>query len=82
MADAQERLGSNGIQLVDSSLYPVMSGVAHSYSANSLGQMQFDNNGIGTFRSPHRGQMRLQSRRSQSREDLISSLGEARLAKS
>ncbi|KAF2317414.1 hypothetical protein GH714_021968 [Hevea brasiliensis] len=63
-------LGSSGIQLIESSLYPSTSGVSHSYSSSSLGQM-IDSNGMGSFWSPHRSQMRLQSRRSQSREDLI-----------
>ncbi|XP_059625326.1 probable apyrase 7 [Cornus florida] len=66
---------SSSIQLTESSsLYPSTSSVSHSYSSGSLGQMPFDNSNRGPFRSPHRSQMRLQSRRSQSREDLISSL--------
>lgn len=72
---------SDGVQLMESSLYPSASGVLHSYSSNSLGQMQFDSSSMGAFWSPHRSQMRLQSRRSQSREDLNSSLAEAHLAK-
>lgn len=70
--------GSGGIQLMESSLYASTSGVSHSYSSGSLGQMQFDN---GNFWTPHRSQMRLQSRRSQSREDLCSSLAEAHMVK-
>ncbi|XP_057448864.1 probable apyrase 7 [Lotus japonicus] len=72
---------SSGIQLMESSLYPSASGVSHSYSSNSLGQMQFDSSNVGSFWSPHRSQMQLQSRRSQSREDLNSSLAEAHLVK-
>ncbi|KAB1215614.1 putative apyrase 7 [Morella rubra] len=72
---------SSSIQLVDSSLYPSTSSVSHSYSSSNLGQMQFDGSGMASFWSPHRGQMRLQSRRSQSREDLNSSLSEAHLVK-
>ncbi|XP_027359898.1 probable apyrase 7 [Abrus precatorius] len=70
---------SGGIQLMESSLYLSTSSVSHSYSSNSLGQLQFDNGNMGAFWSPHRSQMRLQSRRSQSREDLTSSLAEAHL---
>lgn len=71
----------SGIQLMESSLYPSSSSMSHSYSSNSLGQMQFDSSSMGSFWSPHRSQMRLQSRRSQSREDLNSSLTEAHMAK-
>ncbi|XP_052172609.1 probable apyrase 7 [Diospyros lotus] len=90
VADAQQRpfgsghgFSGSGIQLAESSsLYPATgSRVSHSYSSGSLGQMQFDNSSMGSFWSPHRSQMRLQSRRSQSREDLNSSLVEAHLAK-
>lgn len=73
-------LGSS-IQLTESSLYPSTSSVSHSYSSSSLGQMQFDNSSVGSFWSPHRSQMRLQSRRSQSREDLNSSLAETQMVK-
>ncbi|RDX93210.1 putative apyrase 7, partial [Mucuna pruriens] len=69
-------VNSGGIQLMESSFYPSASSVSHSYSSSNLGQMQFDTNNIGTFWSPNRSQMRLQSRRSQSREDLNSSLAE------
>ncbi|KAK7386598.1 hypothetical protein VNO78_26931 [Psophocarpus tetragonolobus] len=58
------------IQLMQSSFYPSASSVSHSYSSNNLGQMLSDSSSIGAFRPPHRSQMRLQSRRSQSREDL------------
>ncbi|KAK9742312.1 hypothetical protein RND81_03G163200 [Saponaria officinalis] len=73
-------LGGSNIQLSDSSPYPASGGVSHSFSSSSLGQMQFDSNGTGSIWSPHRSQMRLQSRRSQSREDLISSLSDAHIA--
>lgn len=74
---------NGGIQHAGSSLHASSSGVSHSYSSNSLGQMQFDSSNInmGAFWSPHRSQMRLQSRRSQSREDLNSSVAEAHLVK-
>lgn len=72
---------SGGFELAESSLYLSSSSVAHSYSSGSLGQMQFDSSSMGSFWSPHRSQMHLQSRRSQSREDLSSSLAEAHLAK-
>ncbi|TKY58428.1 apyrase 7 [Spatholobus suberectus] len=72
---------SGSIQLMESSFYPSASSVSHSYSSNNLGQMQFDSSNIGTFWSPHRSQMRLQSRRSQSREDLNSSLAETHMVK-
>ncbi|XP_010256289.1 PREDICTED: probable apyrase 7 [Nelumbo nucifera] len=75
-------LGGSSIQLMESSLHPPTSSVSHSYSSGSLGQMQFDNDGgMGSFWAPHRSQMRLQSRRSQSREDLNSSLSEAHMVK-
>ncbi|KAI3850172.1 hypothetical protein MKX03_010574 [Papaver bracteatum] len=72
-------LGDNDIQLsMGSFIHP--SSASRSYSSGSLKQMQFENNGAGSFWSPHRvGQMQLQSRRSQSREDLISSLNEAQM---
>lgn len=73
---------NGGIELMESSSYPSVSNVSHSYSSNSLGQMQFDVGNMGAFWSPHRSQMRLQSRRSQSREDLNSSLAEVHLVKS
>lgn len=70
----------SGIQLMDSSssIFPSSSSVSHSYSSGSLGQIPFDSSSsMGSFWStPHRSQMRLQSRRSQSREDLNSSLAE------
>ncbi|KAK3227546.1 hypothetical protein Dsin_007408 [Dipteronia sinensis] len=74
-------LGGSSIELMESSLYPSTSGVSHSYSSNSLGQMQFDSSTMGSFWSPHRSQMQLQSRRSQSREDLNSSLAESHMVK-
>ncbi|KAG4988128.1 hypothetical protein GLYMA_11G089700v4 [Glycine max] len=72
---------SGGIELMESSLYPSANNVSHSYSSNSLGQMQYDSGNMGAFWSPHRSQMCLQSRRSQSREDLNSSLAEVHLMK-
>uniref|UniRef100_A0A5B7AV95 Apyrase 7 n=1 Tax=Davidia involucrata TaxID=16924 RepID=A0A5B7AV95_DAVIN len=88
IAGAQQRtfdmghgFSGSGIQLTESSLYPSTSSVSHSYSSGSLGQMQFDNISMGSIWAPHRSQMRLQSRRSQSREDLNSSLAEAHLGK-
>lgn len=72
---------SGEIQLMESSLYASTSSVAQSYSSNNLGQMQLDGGSMASFWSPHRSQMRLQSRRSQSREDLHSSLAEAHLVK-
>lgn len=74
-------LGGSSIELVESPLYPSTSSVSHSFSSNNLGQMQFDSGGMASFWSPHRSQMRLQSRRSQSREDLSSSLADAHLVK-
>ncbi|KAL2541787.1 putative apyrase 7 [Abeliophyllum distichum] len=88
IADTQRRpfdtgpgFSSSGIQLIESSFYSSSSSVAHSYSSGNLGQMQFDSGNVGSFWTPHRSQMRLQSRRSQSREDLNSSIGEAHTAK-
>ncbi|KAK4797188.1 hypothetical protein SAY86_029514 [Trapa natans] len=74
-------LGGSSIQLTDSSpLHPSTSGVSHSFSSGSLGQMHFEAS-MSSFRPPHRSQMHLQSRRSQSREDLNSSLAEAHIVK-
>ncbi|XP_058767794.1 probable apyrase 7 [Vicia villosa] len=72
---------SGGIQMMESSFYPAASSVSHSYSSSNLGQMPFDSSNIGTFWSPHRSQMRLQSRRSQSREDLNSSVADPHTVK-
>ena len=72
---------SGGVELMKSSLYPSASNVSHSYSSNSLGQMQFDSGNMGAFWSPHRSPMCLQSRRAQSREVLNSSLAEVQLMK-
>ncbi|KAJ1690629.1 hypothetical protein LUZ63_014784 [Rhynchospora breviuscula] len=55
-----------------------LSGVSHSYSAGSLGQMQYAINGNW---KPSRGQTTLQSRRTPSREDLSTSLADVHLAK-
>ncbi|KAI3762595.1 hypothetical protein L1987_53031 [Smallanthus sonchifolius] len=83
VASAQNRAFGPDIQLAESSLYPSSSSVAHSFSSSSLGQAQFDSSSnMGAFYSgPHRGQMRLQSRRSQSREDLNCSIADAHLVK-
>ncbi|XP_028066929.1 probable apyrase 7 [Camellia sinensis] len=88
VADAQQRpfgtshgFSGSSIQLTESSLYPSTSSFVHSYSSGSLGQMQFENSSMASFWPPHRSQMHLQSRRSQSREDLNSSLAEAHLVK-
>ncbi|KAL4574997.1 hypothetical protein LXL04_021837 [Taraxacum kok-saghyz] len=62
------------VQLADSSIHPPFNNIPHSISSGSLGQMQF-------YPSPHRSQMRLQSRRSQSREDLVSSLSDTNVMK-
>ncbi|KAK9063350.1 hypothetical protein SSX86_017220 [Deinandra increscens subsp. villosa] len=73
VARTQNRPFDREIQIGVSSLYPSSSSssITHSISSSNLGQMQFDNT---FYPAPHRSQMRLQSRRSQSREDLISSL--------
>ncbi|XP_031504198.1 probable apyrase 7 [Nymphaea colorata] len=73
-------LSSGNISLMESLPNPASSGFVHSFSASSLGQMQLENGG-GSFWAPHRSQMQLQSRRSQSREDLSSSLAEAHIVK-
>jgi hypothetical protein len=64
-------LGGSSVQLMESSRQSL--GAYHSYSVGSLGQMQFS--------SGVRGQTTLQSRRSQSREDLISSLADIHVPK-
>ncbi|KAK6145543.1 hypothetical protein DH2020_022363 [Rehmannia glutinosa] len=79
--DTGLRFGGEGIQFNESSFYSSSTSAAHSYSSGSLGPMQFDHNSLGSFWTPNRSQMRLQSRRSQSREDLISSIAEAHLSK-
>ncbi|KAG8085869.1 hypothetical protein GUJ93_ZPchr0010g8432 [Zizania palustris] len=66
-------LGGNGVQLMESSRQSL--GVYHSYSVGSLGQMQFSS---GMWKP---GQTTLQSRRSQSREDLTSSLADLHVPK-
>ncbi|KAI3817833.1 hypothetical protein L1987_11631 [Smallanthus sonchifolius] len=67
VARAQKRPFGSDIQVAESGLYSSSSSssITHSISSSNLGQLQ-----------PHRSQMRLQSRRSQSREDLISSLSD------
>ncbi|GAA0139757.1 nucleotide phosphatase [Lithospermum erythrorhizon] len=60
-----------GIQLTKSPLYRASS-VSPSLSSDSLGNIQSDNTSIGSPWPPHRSKMRLQSRKSQSREDLYS----------
>lgn len=76
-------LGLSGIslELTESSMYSSSSSVERSYSSDSLGQMQFDGGNMGSFWAPRRSQTRLQSRRSQSREELNSSFTEAHLLK-
>ncbi|RWW03005.1 hypothetical protein GW17_00033876 [Ensete ventricosum] len=80
--DNEVIIGSGSITwtlgLSESSVHPLV--VSHSSSSGSLGQMQFGN-GAGTFWPPHRGQATLSSRKSQSREDLDSSLAEAHMVK-
>lgn len=80
VASAQNRPFGPDIQLSESSS---LNNVAHSFSSSSLGQSQFDSssNMSGFYSGPHRGQMRLQSRRSQSREDLNCSVADAHLVK-
>lgn len=68
-------LGGSSVQLMESSRQSL--GVYHSYSVGSLGQMQFSSG----LRNPTRGQTTLQSRRSQSREDLTSSLADLHIPK-
>ena len=68
-------LGGSSSQLAESSLHP-SSGVAHSYSLGALGQADGP---VGPFWTSVRGPTQLQSRRSQSREDLSASLAEIHL---
>ncbi|XP_062231616.1 probable apyrase 7 [Phragmites australis] len=68
-------LGGSSVHLMESSRQSL--GVYHSYSVGSLGQMQFSSG----VRNPSRGQTTLQSRRSQSREDLISTLADLHVPK-
>jgi len=68
-------LGGSSVQLMESSRQSL--GVYHSYSVGSLGQMQFSSG----VRNPSRGQTTLQSRRSQSREDLSSTLADIHVPK-
>lgn len=76
VARLQKRPFGSDIQVSESAPYASStssnsSSITHSISSSNLGQMQFDG---AFYTTPHRSQMRLQSRRSQSREDLISSL--------
>ncbi|KAI7745782.1 hypothetical protein M8C21_010612, partial [Ambrosia artemisiifolia] len=77
VARAQKRPFGSDMQVAVSALYASSSSggssIMHSMSSSNLGQMQFDS---AFYPAPHRSQMRLQSRRSQSREDLISSLSD------
>jgi hypothetical protein len=68
-------LGGSSVHLMESSRQSL--GAYHSYSVGSLGQMQFSSG----VRNPSRGQTTLQSRRSQSREDLISTLADFHVPK-
>ncbi|AQK86566.1 Putative nucleoside phosphatase GDA1/CD39 family protein [Zea mays] len=68
-------LGGSSVELMESSRQSL--GAYHSYSVGSLGQMQFSSG----VRNPSRGQTTLQSRRSQSREDLSSSLADIHFPK-
>eukprot|EP01018_Ginkgo_biloba_P000015 Gb_21650 [translate_table: standard] len=73
-----QTIAGGSVQLVDSLVHQSPTSAGVSFSASSLGQMQND---IGTLRTPHRGQTRLQSRRSQSREDLSLSVSESHIVK-
>ncbi|KAM0000413.1 putative guanosine-diphosphatase [Helianthus debilis subsp. tardiflorus] len=77
VARTQKRTFGSDIQIAESAMYASSSSggssITHSISSSNLGQMQFDS---VFYPAPHRSQMRLQSRRSQSREDLISSLSD------
>ncbi|TXG68911.1 hypothetical protein EZV62_003846 [Acer yangbiense] len=58
--------------------------IFHLLSGSIVGvllALQFDSSTMGSFWSPHRSQMHLQSRRSQSREDLNSSLAKSHIVK-
>ncbi|KZV39274.1 putative apyrase 7 [Dorcoceras hygrometricum] len=76
-------LGFDGasMQFPESSLYSSSSSVGHSYSLGNLGQMLFDSNNLSSYSTSHRSQIRLQSRRSQSRDDLNSSIVETHVSK-
>ncbi|KAL8552230.1 hypothetical protein ACS0TY_001072 [Phlomoides rotata] len=83
VSDSQRSPYDAGIALNDSgNKFTKSSGnVAHSYSSGNLGQLPFESNNVGSSWTPNRSQTRLQSRRSQSREDLHSSISEANLVK-
>ncbi|KAK4748759.1 hypothetical protein SAY87_015345 [Trapa incisa] len=71
-------VGGSCIQLTDLPLlYPPAGGVSHSFSSSSLRNMQFNGTSMTCIWSPRGNQMHLQSRRSQSREELSSSIAEA-----
>ncbi|KAL1535477.1 apyrase [Salvia divinorum] len=81
---ATQRRGHNdgGEKFTRSSLYSPSGHVAHSYSSGSLGELQFGNTNVGpAWTPPNRSQTRLHSRRSQSREDLVSSMAEGNTMK-
>ncbi|XP_031495646.1 probable apyrase 7 [Nymphaea colorata] len=71
-------LSNANISLIESLPCRSIHGVAHSFSTSSLGQMPLENNGRPVW-LPHRSQMRFQSRRTQSREDLSFSFAEAHM---
>lgn len=62
----------------DSGMHQSPTSIGVNFSSGNLGQVQIDS---GTIWTPHRSQTRLQSRRSQSREDLISSVLESHITK-
>lgn len=81
IADSEQHpfaMGGSNVQLSNSPFQQSVSG--RSFSSGSLGQLQFGNGMGSSFMTPLRGQT-LQSRRSQSREDLSSSLVDAHVPK-
>uniref|UniRef100_A0A0D6QWU4 Apyrase n=1 Tax=Araucaria cunninghamii TaxID=56994 RepID=A0A0D6QWU4_ARACU len=73
----QSLAGGSG-QHVDPNMHQSPTSIGMSFSSNNVGQIQND---TATTWTPHRGQTRLQSRRSQSREDLNSSILDSHVVK-
>lgn len=73
-----QTLAGVSVQHADSLMHQSSTSVGSCFSSGTLGQIQSD---TGSLWTPHRGQTRLQSRRSQSREDLSLSVLESHVVK-
>ncbi|KAH9309143.1 hypothetical protein KI387_037054, partial [Taxus chinensis] len=73
-----QTLAGGSVEQVDSGIHQSPASIGLGFPSSILGQIQND---CGTMWTPHRSQTRLQSRRSQSREDLVSSVLESHIIK-